>query len=99
MNKEEFLKLMTKIPKVETNSCVSTFNSISVEDLANAVDRFKRIPNYNDLLKENINLKQALNEIRELSNNWGKEDYEGGDCYDLANEIKQIIDKSLEGSK
>ena len=67
MNKEEFLKAISEIPKSETKSCISAYNSINVEDLANAIDRFKIVPSYNDLLKENTNLKQALNEIKEYN--------------------------------
>lgn len=95
------MKLMTGISKSETNSCISAFNSINVEYLANAVDRFKRIPNYNDLLKENTNLKQALNEIRkcceENSIEVNTKEY-GNLVVTNTDDILQIIDKSLGGS-
>ncbi len=64
MNKEEFLELITKIPKTETENCISSFDSVNVEDLANAVERFNKIPNYNDLLKENQQLKEQLKKLK-----------------------------------
>lgn len=97
MNKEEFLKAISEIPKSETKSCISAYNSINVEDLANAIDRFKIVPSYNDLLKENTNLKQALSEIREYIHETNKK--EGlSQCIDTGkklNGILQIIDKYM----
>lgn len=51
MTKEELLKEIMKLPKAETDNPISTMNSINVDDLINAVDRLKKIPDYNDLLK------------------------------------------------
>lgn len=107
MNKEGFLKVISEVPKIKINSCIAAYNSINVEDLANAVDRFKRIPNYNDLLRENTNLEQALNEIREYANSdkllkilcEPKINNRGETYYDLIRrDILQIIDKVLGGS-
>lgn len=52
MSKEELLKEIMKLPKVEKNNPISTMNSINVDDLINAVDRLNKIPDYNDLLKQ-----------------------------------------------
>ncbi len=69
MNKEEFLKAIMELPKVETNNPISTMNSINVDDLINVVDRFKKIPDYNDLLKENQKSKDQQKEfIKYLEN-------------------------------
>lgn len=71
MTREEILKEIIKLPKVETNNPISTMNSINVDDLINAVDRLKKIPDYNDLLKENQELKKQLHDasiqIQELT--------------------------------
>lgn len=63
MIKEELLKEIMKLPKVETDNPISTMNSINVDDLINAVDRLKKIPDYNDLLKENQELKKQVDEL------------------------------------
>lgn len=39
MTREELLKELEKLPKIETNNPVSTMNAINVDDLMNAVDR------------------------------------------------------------
>nr|DAK84717.1 MAG TPA: hypothetical protein [Caudoviricetes sp.] len=58
MNKEEFLKAIMELPKVETNNPISTMNGINVDDLMITVDRLNKVPDYNDLLKENKLLKE-----------------------------------------
>ncbi len=58
MNKEELLKEIMKLPKTKTDNPITTMNSINVDDLMSAVDRLNKVPDYNDLLKENKELKQ-----------------------------------------
>lgn len=53
MNKEEILKEIMKLPKSEIINPISTMNSINVDDLMSAVDRLNKVPNYDELLKEN----------------------------------------------
>ena len=65
MNVEEFDELINTIPKVESDNPISTMDSINVEDLRNAVERFKKIPTYQDLLKENQELKEQLEEYEQ----------------------------------
>lgn len=60
MNKEEFLKAIENVPKIDSINPISAYNSINVEDLANAVDRFKKVPTYDELLKENQKYKEAI---------------------------------------
>jgi len=54
MSEEEFLELISKIPKDENNRTLSTYGSINVEDLQNAVKRLKKIPNYDELLRNDF---------------------------------------------
>ena len=63
MNVEEFDELINTIPKVESDNPISAMDSINVEDLRNAVERFKKIPTYQDLLKENQELKKQLEDM------------------------------------
>ena len=66
MNKEELLKEIMELPKIETNNSISAMNVINVDDLMSAVDRLNKIPDYNDLLKENKELKKQLEEINKM---------------------------------
>lgn len=69
MNKEINSKmideLLKTIPK-QNNQCISTYGSIDVDNLKQVVDKFKKIPNYDELIKINNKLQQALNEIEEI---------------------------------
>ena len=67
MNKEELLKEIMKLPKIETKNPISAMNSINVDDLMSAIDRLNKIPDYNDLLKENQELKKQV-EISKMAN-------------------------------
>lgn len=64
MSEEEFDELINTIPKVENDNPISSMNNINVEDLRNAVERLKKIPTYQDLLKENQELNKKLEENR-----------------------------------
>lgn len=64
MNKEELLKEIMKLPKVETINSINAMNGINVDDLMSAIDRLNKIPDYNDLLKENRKLKKQLDEYQ-----------------------------------
>ena len=66
MNKEEFLKATENVPKTDSINSISAYNSINVEDLANAVNRFKKVPTYDELLKENKQLKDNWNKLKEF---------------------------------
>ena len=65
MNKEEFLKAIENVPKIDIINPISAYNSINVEDLANAVDRFKKVPTYDELLKENQKYKEVIDKAIE----------------------------------
>lgn len=76
MTKEELLKEIMELPKVETINSISAMNAINVDDLMSAVDRFDKVPDYNDLLKENQQLKIQISareeEYKKLEDNWNK---------------------------
>lgn len=66
MTEEEFLRVISEIPKAENNSFVSTYSSINIEDLQAAVKRLKKVPNYQELLKENQQLKEQIEQRDEV---------------------------------
>lgn len=65
MNKEELLKEIMKLPKAEIINPISTMNSINVDDLMSAVDRLNKVPNYDELLKENKRQREVINKAIE----------------------------------
>lgn len=65
MNKEELLKEIMELPMVETINPISAMNGINVDDLMRAFDRLNEIPDHNDLLKENKELKKQLEQYEE----------------------------------
>lgn len=93
MNKEEFLKAIENVPKTDSINRISAYNSINVEDLANAVDRFKKIPTYDELLKENQKYKEVINK----TNNYTKQHSNNGVEYLDIWEIEELLE-ILKGS-
>ena len=95
MNKEEFLKAIENVPKTDSINTISAYNSINVEDLANAVERFKKIPTYDELLKENKILKENYERIYN-ENCILREKHNINDIglLDENYKLKQIIDKA-----
>ena len=68
MNKEEILKEIMELPKIETNNSISAMNGINVDDLMSAIDRLNKIPDYNDLLKENQKYKEVIDKLEFIKN-------------------------------
>lgn len=75
MNKEELLKAIMELPKTETDDLISAMNSINVNDLMSAVDRFDKVPTYDELLKENKKQKEVIDKATDIINDYLKEDY------------------------
>ena len=75
MSKEELLKAIMELPKTETDDLISAMNSINVNDLMSAVDRFDKVPTYDELLKENKKQKEVIDKTTNIINDYLKEDY------------------------
>ncbi len=90
MTREELLKELEKLPKVETNNPISTMNSINVDDLMSAIDRLNKVPTYDELLKENQELKKQLeNKYEKVGTLTSELLYEGNTK--LINQQKEFI--------
>lgn len=89
MEKEEILKAIMELPKVETNNPISTMYGIDVDDLKNAIDRLNKIPSYDELLRENKKQKEIIDKAKEFvidyKNQWTKTDDVVGDMQMLSN--------------
>lgn len=64
--KEQLEELLKDIPK--TYNMVSAYSSVNVKDLEEAVDRFKYVPNYQDLLKENNKQQKEIEKLNNIIN-------------------------------
>ncbi len=93
MSEEAFLELISKIPRDENDRTLSTYGSINVDDLQSAVKRLKKIPDYEELLKENKDLQQRIDkaiefidmiyEIGSYSKSTGLDDEEVKELYSI----------------
>lgn len=101
MNKEKLSKEIMKLPKIETNNPIITMNSITIDDIMGVIDRLNKVPDYNDLLKENKQLKKELDctigivEHNRIINEKNKEIHQLKDNW---NKLKEIA-KSQSGFK
>ena len=103
MNVDEFDELINTIPRVESDNSIPSMDSLNVEDLRNAVERLKKIPTYQDLLKENQELKKQLEEKNKtkifVEQNLEEAYGEGLYLEHLENKnqkYKEVIDKAIE---
>ena len=89
MNKEELLKAIMKLPKGKPNIPIATMNSINVDDLISSVDRLNKVPDYNDLLKENKKQKEVINkaidQLVKYQTEWCQED-------EVIRDLKKVLD-------
>jgi predicted nuclease with TOPRIM domain len=53
------------IPTIKSNLSISAYGSIDLDELNKAVERLNKIPNYDDLMKENNKLQSNWNSLRE----------------------------------
>lgn len=70
MNKEKLLEEIMKLPKIEAVNPISAMNNINVDDLMSAIDRFDKVPTYDELLKENKQLKIQVSAREEVANKY-----------------------------
>ena len=73
MNEEEIKELekyLKSLPKISNNMSIpiTTNIGINVDDLMNAVKEFKKVPIYDELLRENKKLKQQLEQRDNIIN-------------------------------
>lgn len=73
MNEEEIKELekyLKSLPKISNNMSIpiTTNIGINMDDLMNAVKEFKKVPTYDELLRENKKLKQQLQHRNNIIN-------------------------------
>ena len=61
---DDLVNEIIKIPvEKNNNNCLSSYGSINVDDLIETVKELKKVPTYNELLKENQKLKKQLKDL------------------------------------
>lgn len=69
MNEEEIKSLekyLKSLPKISNNMSIpiTTNIGINIDDLMNAVKELKKVPTYDDLLRENQQLKEEIEKLK-----------------------------------
>ena len=66
MNKEEIDKLedylRNELPKIEPTIPITGFGSVNLDDLMDSIKQFKKVPTFDELLRENKILREQLEE-------------------------------------
>lgn len=65
---DDLVKEIMKFPKVESNNPVSTMYGFDVDTLINTLRDFKRLPTYDEVLKQNQQLKEKLQQKEDIIN-------------------------------
>ena len=56
------------IPVEKNNNCLSSYGSINVDDLIDSIKELRKVPTYDELLRENKKLKQQLQQRDNIIN-------------------------------
>lgn len=70
---DNFLKSVpTMVADAKDRKTISAYGSIDVNDLRSAIDTFKKVPEYGELLKQVKKQKEAIDKAIEFTNKkWG----------------------------
>lgn len=71
---DNFLKSVpTMVVDAKDRKTISAYGSIDVDDLKSAIDRFDKVPDYGELLRENKKQKEIIDKTINYLKKWGKE--------------------------
>lgn len=54
------------IPVEKNNNCLSSYGSINVDDLIDSIKELRKVPTYDELLRENEKLKEQLKQKEDI---------------------------------
>ena len=54
------------IPVEKNNNCLSSYGSINVDDLIDSIKELRKVPTYDELLRENKKLKEQLQQKEDI---------------------------------
>lgn len=89
---DNFLKSVpTMVVDAKDRKTISAYGSIDVNDLRSAIDTFKKVPDYGELLKQVKKQKEVIDNVKNQINKFNKE--EGLTMYvDTWKHLKTILD-------
>lgn len=61
---EEIKEAIEVLPK--TNDTISAYGSIDINELYKTIEKFKKVPDYNKLIKDNNNLQQKVEQLENI---------------------------------
>ena len=108
MNDEEIDNLIHQmifgIPKDDNKNIISAYGGIDMDDLTATIRRLKKVPDINDLMKENKKLTNNWNELRKRIKEYLEEcensddEWLDGKC-DMTRDILYDMEEIKEGNK
>lgn len=63
-----FIDELLKLPVEKNNNCLSTYGSVNVDDLITVAKEIRKVPTYDVVLRENMRLKQKLQQKEDVIN-------------------------------
>ena len=72
------MSVPTMVVDAKDRKTISAYGSIDVNDLRSAIDTFKKVPEYGELLKQVKKQKEVIDKIKKLIKQYGK--YDGQKC-------------------
>lgn len=95
---KELEKYLKSLPKISNNMSIpiTTNIGINMDDLMNAVKKFKKVPIYDELLRENKKLKQKLEQRDNIINKAREFVYDYKKQWTLNDDVLNDMNKLLE---
>ena len=84
------------IPVEKNNNCLSSYGSINVDDLIDSIKELRKVPTYDELLRENEKLKEQLKQKEDIINKAIEELYIWGEILnpEFQKRMLEILEKS-----
>ena len=84
------------IPVEKNNNCLSSYGSINVDDLIDSIKELRKVPTYDELLRENEKLKEQLQQKEDIINKAIEELYIWGEILnpEFQKRMLEILEKS-----
>ena len=88
---DDLVKEIMNIPKVESNNPVSTMYGFDVDTLINTLRDFKRLPTYDEVLKQNQKYKEVIDKAMSKLGRYADELTGNGNAYAVCVDLLGIL--------
>lgn len=86
-----FLKSVpTMVVDTKDRKTISAYGSIDVDDLKSAIDRFDKVPDYGELLRENKKQKEVIDKLEKKIKVLKQYDFDKVGRYELLDIFKEV---------